>query len=195
MPRGQPRLISFRGQTKSLTDWARELGLGVVTLKYRLESPRWTIEEALTVALHKKPHHRRKHGQSKTDLHKTWCRMRDRCNRQSNKYWHRYGGRGIKVCERWNKFEAFAADMGARPSPRHSLERLNNDGDYEPSNCVWATKHQQALNRRTSIRVTFGGQTKVLKEWATDMGMNYLTLYCRYKRGDRPPDLFRPVPS
>jgi hypothetical protein len=89
------------------------------------------------------------HGKSKTRIYNIWASMKARCfNPKKDKYKY-YGGRGVTVCERWrNSFENFLADMGEPPSARHSIDRINNDGNYEPSNCRWATPLEQAHNKR-----------------------------------------------
>lgn len=88
------------------------------------------------------------HGQSRTPEFRAWWDMRQRCLNPNVASYANYGGRGIRVCDRWNDFSAFRADMGCRPSPAHSLDRIDNDGNYEPGNCRWATRSEQQRNKR-----------------------------------------------
>lgn len=112
-----------------------------------------------------------------------WLAMRQRCNNQNNKKYPRYGGRGIKICQRWNDFWLFLKDMSQRPSSDYSIERVNNDGNYEPDNCIWKLKNQQQWNTSKTTFLTYKGVTKSLGEWAYDIGIPSRTLYHRLYRG------------
>jgi len=122
------------------------------------------------------------HGLSYSPEHKSWEEMRQRCCNINNSHYDSYGGRGITICRRWNMFENFYEDMGKRPL-RMSLDRINNNGNYEPSNCRWATKSEQACNRRNSRYLTYGGETYCIAEWARKISIPYSTLYHRILRG------------
>lgn len=104
-------------------------------------------------------------GATKTYEFNVWVNMRNRCSNPKNRAFPSYGGRGIRVCDRWQQFTAFLEDMGRAPSKGYSIDRINNDGNYEPGNCRWATKTTQARNKRTTRHVTLNGVTKPLKEW------------------------------
>lgn len=104
--------------------------------------------------------------------------MRTRCNNPNSTQYKWYGGRGIKVCDRWRTYANFLEDMGHVP-PDHSLDRVDGNGNYEPSNCRWATKTVQMRNRRNVRLITYKGVTKTLTEWAKDLGIGYLALYNR----------------
>lgn len=105
-----------------------------------------------------------------------------RCYDKNSNAYGRYGGRGISVCESWQDFNSFYADMGDRPEGL-SLERVDNDGDYSPENVVWADAKAQARNRRSTVYLEHDGQRKSMAEWAEDVGMDIKTLWMRINRG------------
>ena len=118
-----------------------------------------------------------KHGMHSTPTYYSWTNMLTRCNNPNFRQYQNYGGRGIKVCERWLEFANFLEDMGERPEGT-TLDRIDNDGNYEPGNCRWATQEEQLYNRTSTV--TWQGKT--LLEWHKETGMNYYTMYSRLKR-------------
>lgn len=125
-----------------------------------------------------------KHNQSRTNTYHIWQGMKRRCNNPNNASYKDYGGRGIKVCDRWlNSFENFIADMGKRPSKKHSIDRIDVDGDYCPENCRWATKKEQANNTTKTIHITHDGVTHSICEWCDIYGIPYRTAHGRYDSG------------
>ena|ERR1022692_5164889 len=109
--------------------------------------------------------------------------MRQRCNdkRKDNYRW--YGGRGIKVCERWDLFDNFISDMKSRPTDLHRIERQDNNGPYSPDNCIWVEVYKQSLNRRSNRPITFQNRTMLAHEWAKELGVNTSTIRTRLCRG------------
>lgn len=112
-----------------------------------------------------------------------WSNIRGRCLRPSHPQFGHYGGRGILLCERWMSFANFLSDMGPRPSAQHSIDRIDNNKGYEPSNCRWATWNQQCNNKRVSTHYTALGRTQTLAEWAKELKMLRHTLHGRLQRG------------
>jgi hypothetical protein len=124
-----------------------------------------------------------RHRGSNTAEYRVWVGLRNRCECPHEKAYVNYGGRGIAVCERWQQFENFLADMGPRPSPKHSIDRIDNNGNYEPGNCRWVTQLEQMQNTRHTIRIEHNGRTQSVAAWARELGMRDLTLRRRLARG------------
>jgi hypothetical protein len=125
----------------------------------------------------------RKHGKSNTRLYWVWAAMLDRCNNPKCPAFKNYGGRGIKVCARWLKFENFLTDMGERPSPQHTVDRIYNDGNYEPGNCTWRTRAEQSRNMRSNRRLTLFEETYCLKDWSERTEIPLTTIWSRLHHG------------
>ena len=133
-----------------------------------------------------KDHHRFRRGQAAyrkpSIAYRRWSDMLTRCRNEKSKSYPRYGGRGIKVCERWLLFDRFHEDMGDPPTPRHQLERKDNAGHYEPGNCRWATPKEQANNRRSSRVLEYQGRKQTLQAWCDELGLNHPTVSMRLNK-------------
>lgn len=131
------------------------------------------------------------HGLSGTAEYKAWKKIKERCYNKKCKEYKYYGGRGIKMCNRWRcSFQNFFSDMGNRPinmkgrkRNEYSIERRNTNKNYTPDNCYWATQSQQSRNRRDSILLTFNGRTMSLHNWADEFGIDPNVVKARYYRG------------
>ena len=123
------------------------------------------------------------HGMSTTPEYRAWRSMRSRVLDSRNAAFASYGGRGIDMDPRWSSFEAFIADMGRRPSDSHSIDRIDNDLGYWPRNCRWATPLEQICNRRSTLLITFNGQTLPIADWSRRSGIELETLRYRIKHG------------
>ncbi len=112
-----------------------------------------------------------------------WTQMKNRCHKTNHRMYHHYGARGIFVCERWREsFQNFIEDMGKRPSDKHTLERIDNNGPYSPENCSWELISVQANNKRNNVKITFNGETLTVSQWSRKLGIPNRTLNNRYHR-------------
>lgn len=127
---------------------------------------------------------RRTHGKCKTPEYRAWSHMIGRCENPTDHKFPIYGGRGITIAPRWREsFEAFLEDMGPRPSSRHSIDRIDVNGNYEPTNCRWATTKEQGRNTRTNRPLTFNGETRLIVEWAEVLGVTPSLITWRVNHG------------
>ena len=133
-----------------------------------------------------------RHGEGKrgyeTAEYSVWQNMIQRCTNANRKEWKNYGGRGIAVSDRWLSYPSFLADMGRRPSSKHTLERKDNDKGYGPDNCVWATRDTQNNNHRRNVLITIGDKTMNLTQWSKTTGIPREALRSRISRGWRMED-------
>jgi hypothetical protein len=127
---------------------------------------------------------RARHGMSTSPEYYVWNAARERCFNLNDKRFPLYGGRGITMCAEWRAdFAAFIRDMGPRPSPKHTIDRIDNDGHYEPGNCRWVLNAVQQRNRRDLRWVTFRGETRILSDWAAHLGVPKWILFGRVRLG------------
>jgi len=119
----------------------------------------------------------------KHPLYEIWCAMRARCNNPKHISYKNYGGRGITVCDRWNRFAMFLEDMGERPTPYHEIDRIDNDGNYTPENCRWATHLEQMQHTRKNRFIKINGEVKTIAQWARFLGIPKSRINCRLHSG------------
>lgn len=131
------------------------------------------------------------HGLRKAPEYNVWNGMKHRCHNPNYSGYPKYGAKGITVCDRWrNSFADFYADMGPRPSPQHSIERIDNSRGYSPENCRWATLTEQANNKRRTIRI----RGKTISEIAEETGVERQTIYARHRYGLSADKILSPEP-
>ncbi len=136
------------------------------------------------------------HGLSGTPEHKIWKGITKRCYNPKCAQYDDYGGRGIGMCDRWQGpagFTNFLSDMGPRPSPKHSIDRIDNNKGYGPENCRWATRSEQARNKRNNRMFTINGKTQTISAWCEELNLKYHTVYGRFYRTKSSADIFRPM--
>lgn len=144
--------------------------------------------------LYKETRHSAKatHGLSRTPEYAVWLDMRRRCSNPNSTNYSNYGGRGITVCERWLDFTNFFADMGQRPTAKHEIDRRDNDGNYEPDNCYWATRYEQSIHKRSTRWVEYNGERLALVEWCRRLNIPYSRTQLRLNKGLSVVDAFHP---
>lgn len=124
---------------------------------------------------------KRRNGLATTRAYQVWAKMIKRCDEKNDRDYPNYGGRGIRVCERWKSFEYFYEDMGEAPE-NMTLDRINNEDGYSKDNCRWASMKTQKVNKRTNVYLTYQGITLTISEWAKKLNLGYSTLWRRMKR-------------
>jgi len=129
-----------------------------------------------------KPHLR--HGHRNHPLYATWCNMRARCDNKNHPAYYNYGGRGIEYDPRWSIFPNFLEDVGEKPYPEATLDRIDNDGPYSKQNCRWADRVAQRRNSRQIVKVTIGEDTKLLSEWCSVYDITLGAIHRRLRKGD-----------
>jgi len=117
-----------------------------------------------------------------SSTYKSWIAMRSRCQDSNHTFYKNYGGRGITVCDRWQKFENFLYDMGEKPKG-YTIERKDNDGDYTPENCIWIPRSEQNKNTRTNRYLEYDGRRQILTDWAKELGVPHSVLQKRLALG------------
>lgn len=133
-------------------------------------------------------------GKAKTPEYRSWVNMHKRCYNPKHNRYHAYGGRGISVCRRWrDSFDNFLADMGPKPGKWYSIERKNNDGNYTPLNCVWATTHEQARNTSRNKTVVVNGVRMCYADADAALGLPRNTIGKRIRRGCSPKEAVKPL--
>ena len=171
---GRLTVIKYEDTANNVSRWRCLCGCGKETVVYGCHIRSGHTRSCVCLSLEVST----KHGMEGTLIYRIWGGMKSRCLDETNKNYHRYGGRGILVCDRWLKFENFFADMGNKPVGLQ-LDRIDNDGPYSPENCRWATVKEQANNRRSNRWINFMGMRKTITQWSEYIGISLNVLNAR----------------
>lgn len=181
---GRLIVVSYSHSADRQTHWNCACDCGVICIAGRSELVVGRRKSCGCLVLELRKTRWFKHGKSNLTEHYIWMGMISRCHRPENEAYYKYGGRGICVCDRWREsFEAFLSDMGPRPSRAASVDRIDNSGNYEPSNCRWATARQQSRNTRTNVWLEFNGRRQIMADWANELGVPSARICRRLKQG------------
>ncbi len=173
-----------RALPSQLRTWYVQCECGTIKVVEATNLKRGSIKSCGCKKFHYNSIAHKSHGMSMSSEFFAWHNMKARCYNPSESGYSHYGGRGITVCERWiGSFENFFEDMGPKPSPEHSIDRINVNGNYDPSNCRWATSKQQGRNTRFNRIITFMGESKCMAEWAETFGLSAGIIGQRLSRG------------
>lgn len=179
-------VIGFAGKSNGRTDWYCKCDCGniVKVIAKNLKNGRTTSCGCLRDERVSESHltHGHSSGGGFSLTYRTWGNMLQRCLNKNNPAYHNYGGRGIKICNRWLRFENFLEDMGERQKGM-TIERIDNNGNYEPGNCRWATRKEQCNNKRNNHFLTFNGKTKTVVQWSEIYNIKSHTISKRIKYG------------
>ncbi len=194
---GKLKVVSFAGRIEGHSYWdcVCECGNSKIVEAYKLKTG--NTSSCGCFQKESRHFHTRTHGKTNCPEHKVWFGMKQRCYNPKNPNYVNYGGRGIKICDRWlgeNGFMNFMEDMGPRPSKNHTIERDEVNGIYEPSNCRWLLKELQAINKRNNRFITFNGETKHISEWSRGVNGGHSVVGKRLKNG-WPLDLALTLPA
>ena len=183
--RRSSRYITFSGETLTIAAWAERTGISAKTILSRLAAG-WSVEKTLTTPVKKTSGKRKsRSGVAGDRLHRIWSRMKQRCYNNNCAQYNNYGGRGITICDEWrtsySAFKEWALANGYKDDL--SLDRIDVNSGYSPSNCRWATAKEQSRNKRNNRYITFRGVTLSLAEWSERSGLKAMTLYNRIASG------------
>lgn len=179
---GRLVIVSFEGKSKGAKYFLCQCDCGNTTVVQETNLIYGFTQSCGCFRIEKTSLTKTTHGMSQTSIYQIWIGVKKRCLDPRNENWLNYGGRGISVCERWMNFENFLTDMGEKPEGM-SLDRINNDGNYEPNNCRWATPKEQGRNKRNNHILEFNSESKPVSEWAEITGISRSLLSVRLKHG------------
>lgn len=188
---GRLTVLRFDGVRNKRTFWLCRCECGTVKSIIGANLPNGTTASCGCWNLQAFRERTTKHGMCRSPEYEAWCGMIRRCEKSNRPEYRNYGGRGLAVCKRWrNSFEAFYADMGPRPNPSLSLERVDNDKGYNPSNCIWAPRSAQNRNQRRTRRILFAGRDYCAVDFAKICGVCDMTVIKALRTGLSPEQVF-----